>query len=218
MFPSYAFLPSSGVVSTAFNHTGKRTIVNVAAKRWMAPRCTSQQLPSLRMSSSLPRVQRSENTPNDDSKYSSFSRSESFPLPSSVFESLSKATIIGRTGTTPEIKDLPSGVRCAKLRVATNHLAGSGASQRVATQWHYIQVYDSVVGFNLICSLPVGTQVYIEGDLRITNSERDGETRQYTTISLSKSQGIFRILRRPYRSGDNDSDNENQASQDNFPF
>lgn len=211
------------------------------------------------MSFSLPRVQRSSspspdnNNNNDDnpnanntmtgnsnsnnSNYSpqsdSSAPSSTSPQMSSVYDSMSKATIIGRTGSIAEIKDLPSGIRCATLRLATNHLAGSGSNQRVETQWHTVQIFDTVTGFNIISSIPVGTQIYVEGSLRVSNYEKDGNTKQFINISVNRSMGMFRILKRPYRPNNDNSyaptensspTNKNTRSSgssngdDDFPF
>lgn len=193
---------------------------------WKRPAVNFTRAQPRMMSFSLPRVNRPEQGSSDlngnmaDDQSSSPSSS---PM-SSVFETLSKATIIGRTGNMADVRQLPSGVRCATLRVATNQLSGSGSAQRVDTQWHTVQIYDSVTGFSVISSLPVGSQLYVEGALRISTYEKDGVSKQYVNITVSKAQGMFRILRRAYRNpgvedgGIDEEQGTSTPSQTNFPF
>lgn len=214
---------------------------------WGAVR-RSTQLPStyLRQSSStsptspssdasLPRANRSKMSggghssanqagpsPPSASTPPSSSSADSEPLnASSVFQTMSKATLIGRTGGPARIQDFDYyGGQCATLSIATNHFArdSDADSQRVGTQWHYVQVYDSTPGYSFISSLPAGTQVYVEGSLRIVQRERDGVPMTYVNVSVSKSHGTFRVLRRPYRTTDTNEPGDTNLSDGSTPF
>lgn len=149
---------------------------------------------------------------NYDSSSSSSSGSGSGST-SGVYDTLSKATLIGRTGAVAELKELPSGMRVATLRLATNHLSGNSG---VETQWHTVQIYDGVTGFSVVSSLPAGTQLYVEGALRVSSYEKDGSVRQFVNVSVSKAMGMFRVLRRPYRA--QQQNNSQGQAETEFPF
>lgn len=194
---------------------------------WRRPAVNFTSAQPRMMSFSLPRVNRPEQDSSSDLNGNITDDQSSPPSSSpmsSVFETLSKATIIGRTGNIADVRQLPSGVRCATLRVATNQLSGSGSAQRVDTQWHTVQIYDSVTGFSVISSLPVGSQLYVEGALRISTYEKDGMSKQYVNVTVSKAQGMFRILRRAYRNpgvesgGVDEEPGSSTGSSTNFPF
>lgn len=119
------------------------------------------------------------------------------------FKSLCKLTLIGRTGASPEIRSFDDGSRSLSLSVATNFTSGIGANASVETQWHRVYLSEYVPGFSFISELPTGSLVYIEGNMKIQTSERDGSYRQYVNVHVNKSQGTIRVLSTPSRSNSN---------------
>lgn len=132
------------------------------------------------------------------------SQSHSFPKrdPENPYRSLCKLTLIGRTGTPPEVREFDDGSSSLTLSVATNHNAGSMDDWKIETQWHKIFVSGNVTGFSIMRDLAVGSMVYVEGNMRISTVERDGETRQYVNVRVNRGEGIVRILSSPRRQDD----------------
>lgn len=129
---------------------------------------------------------------------------------SNPYRSLCKLTLIGRTGALPEMKEFDNGNRILNLSVATNHLRGDDASGNrvVETQWHNVVIPETTPGFSFLADLPVGTQVYVEGKLRIRTVESDTGQRQYANVVLSRMEGTIRVLSSARRNvyDDNSSD------------
>lgn len=127
---------------------------------------------------------------------------------SSVYQTVSKATIVGRTGAEAQIQTYDNGSRSATLSVATKYVSNRDGFPTVATQWHSVRVYDSASVYPLLSTLPTGSQIYVEGDLRLSTVSRDYDVnKQYTSIIVSKNQGTVRVLHRPnsYSSSDGQS-------------
>lgn len=127
---------------------------------------------------------------------------------SSVYQTVSKATIVGRTGAEAQIQTYDNGSRSATLSVATKYVSNRDGFPTVATQWHSVRVYDSASVYPLLSTLPTGSQIYVEGDLRLSTVSRDNDvTKQYSSIIVSKNQGTVRVLHRPnsYSSSDGQS-------------
>lgn len=117
---------------------------------------------------------------------------------SSVYQTVSRATIVGRTGAEAQIQTYDSGSRSATLSVATKYVSNRDGFPTVATQWHSVRVYDSASVYPLITTLPTGSQVYVEGDLRLSTVSRSSDvTKQFSSIIVSKNQGTIRVLHRP---------------------
>jgi len=78
--------------------------------------------------------------------------------------SVNKVILVGHLGSDPEMKALPSGMKMAKLKIATNESWTDKASgqKQERTEWHTVIVYDKLAG---ICEryLSKGQLVYIEG-------------------------------------------------------
>lgn len=118
---------------------------------------------------------------------------------SSVFQTVSKATIIGRTGALPRVHTFSEGMKCATISVATNYFTSHEGTSHVVTQWHSVRVYESASVYPIIASLPTGSQVYVEGELRLPPSlQRQNDSRQSAAIIVSGNHGTVRILHRSY--------------------
>lgn len=122
--------------------------------------------------------------------------------PENPYRSLCKLTLIGRTGTPPEIREFDDGSSSLTLNVATNHSAGTSEDRKIETQWHKVFVAGNVTGFSVLSDLAVGSLVYIEGNMRVNNVEREGETRQYVNVRVHRGEGMVRILSSPKRHDD----------------
>ena len=100
----------------------------------------------------------------------------------SSFNSLNKATLIGRLGRDPELKYAQSGTAIANFSVATSESIRRGDSWEEKTEWHNIVVFSNQAE---ACSkyLQKGSLVYIEGRLQTRSyQDRDGNDKYRTEI------------------------------------
>ncbi len=98
---------------------------------------------------------------------------------------LNRVTLIGNLGKEPECKTLDSGIKIAKVTLATNdrYLAKSG--ERITrTDWHNLIFWrgqaDVVEKYTR-----KGSLIYVEGKLRHhTYKDKEGNTKYYTDIEV----------------------------------
>jgi single-strand DNA-binding protein len=102
---------------------------------------------------------------------------------------LNKATLMGRLGTDPEIRIIPSGARVAHFSLATTRRWSDGDGHSCEkTQWHRIVVWDSLPAtFAFVETyLRKGDRVYVEGEIDYRSYEdNEGKTRWTTEIKAS---------------------------------
>ena len=111
--------------------------------------------------------------------------------------SVNKVILIGNLGADPEMKQTPSGMQIAQLRIATTDVwtdKNSGQRQE-KTEWHRVVVYDKLAS---ICEryLSKGRQVYIEGSLQ-TRSWDDKQTGQKRYMTEIKAREMKMLGGRP---------------------
>ncbi len=97
--------------------------------------------------------------------------------------SVNKVIIVGNLGRDPETRQLPSGGQVTNLAVATSRsYTNKSNNERVEeTEWHRIAVFGKQAES---CEryLAKGRQVYVEGRLKTTSYEKDGQKRYSTDI------------------------------------
>lgn len=100
-------------------------------------------------------------------------------------EGLNRVTILGNLGADPELRATQSGQAILKLRVATteSYLDKSNTRQE-RTEWHSVTLFGPR-GEGLAKLLRKGERIYVEGGLRTTSYEKDGEKRYRTEIVAS---------------------------------
>jgi single-strand DNA-binding protein len=103
--------------------------------------------------------------------------------------SVNKVILIGHLGRDPEMKQTPSGMQIANLRIATSESwtdKNSGQKQE-KTEWHTVVAFDKLAS---ICEryLSKGRQVYIEGSLttRSWDDKATGQKRYMTEIKAKE--------------------------------
>jgi single-strand DNA-binding protein len=111
--------------------------------------------------------------------------------------SVNKVILIGHLGADPEMKQTPSGLSIANLRIATTEVwndKNTGQKQE-RTEWHRVVVYDRLAG---ICErfLSKGQLVYIEGSIQ-TRSWDDKETGQKRYMTEIKARDMRMLGGRP---------------------
>jgi single stranded DNA-binding protein len=102
--------------------------------------------------------------------------------------SLNKVTLIGNVGRDPEIIKFTNGDSCAKFSIATTEKWKSkDGEQKEKTEWHNVEVFDGVVKV-VQDYVTKGKQLYIEGQLRTDEYEKDG-VKKYATKSFADGAG-----------------------------
>jgi single-strand DNA-binding protein len=100
-------------------------------------------------------------------------------------EGLNKVMLLGNLGADPELRVTGGGQAVLKLRVATTetYLDKSNTRQE-RTEWHSVTMWGKR-GEALSKFLTKGERVFIEGSLRTSSYEKDGEKRYRTEIVAS---------------------------------
>ena len=126
---------------------------------------------------------------------------------------LNKVMIIGHLGRDPEMRYTPSGRPVTNFSVATSRSWNTAdGERRTETEWFNIVAWGNLAE---ICNqyLVKGQQVYIEGRLQSRNWE-DNEGKRHTSVEIVANEMI--MLDRPQSS--DESSNETEAEEDEFPF
>ncbi len=79
---------------------------------------------------------------------------------------INRVVLIGNVGMEPEVRSLESGVKVARLRVATNeHFSTANGERREHTEWHTVVLWRSMADF-AERNMHKGSQIYVEGKIR----------------------------------------------------
>ncbi len=97
-------------------------------------------------------------------------------------EGLNKVLLLGNLGADPELRMTPGGQPVLKLRLATTetYLDRNQARQE-RTEWHQVTVWGKR-GEALSKILSKGSSIFVEGGIRTSSYEKDGEKRYRTEI------------------------------------
>lgn len=104
---------------------------------------------------------------------------------------MNKAIIMGRTGTEPEMKHLPSGSAVCNFSIATSEkFTDKAGVKQEKTEWHRIVTFGKTAE---ICQkyLGKGSQVLIEGKIQTRSwDDKDGKKCYATEIVASEVRFI----------------------------
>ncbi|MEE9383131.1 MAG: single-stranded DNA-binding protein [Nannocystaceae bacterium] len=106
--------------------------------------------------------------------------------------SLNRATIWGRLGRDPQLRETKGGVPVCNLHVGTTRKIQDRQTHRTVTEteWHRVTVWGKHAE-HCYRHLQRGSQIYAEGRLRTnTYEDRDGVTRSSTEIVADKVEFI----------------------------
>lgn len=102
---------------------------------------------------------------------------------------VNKAIILGALGSKPEIKYTTAGKAVTSFSVATSDKwkDKQTGEQKENTEWHRVVVYDKLA--EIACQyLDKGSKVYLEGELRTRQWEKDGQKHYATEIIVKEIQ------------------------------
>jgi len=101
---------------------------------------------------------------------------------------VNKAIIVGRLGRDPEVKYNQAGTAICNFSVATSNSYKKKSGERVdETEWHNVVAFTRTAE---VCAeyLKKGSLVYIEGRIKTSSWEKDGEKKYKTEINVDKMQ------------------------------
>ena len=95
---------------------------------------------------------------------------------------INKVILVGNLGNDPETKYTQGGMAITTLSLATTSVRKDKEGQQIEkTEWHRVKLFGKL-GEIAGEYLKKGRQVYIEGRLEYSTSEKDGVTRYFTDI------------------------------------
>jgi single-strand DNA-binding protein len=97
-------------------------------------------------------------------------------------DGMNKVILLGNLGATPDLRYTPAGVAVMSLRLATNESwRDKNKELQERTEWHSVVLWGARAE-GLARLLSKGTGLLVEGSLRTSTYEKDGQTRYRTEI------------------------------------
>ena len=117
---------------------------------------------------------------------------------------INKVIILGRLGQDPEARALPSGGSVTNISVATSESwkDKNTGEKKEKTEWHRVTFFGKIAEV-AAQYLKKGSQIYVEGALKTSKYEKDGQTHYSTDIVVQGFGGVMQML---------DSKSDNGAS------
>lgn len=117
---------------------------------------------------------------------------------------INKVILVGNVGADPEVRALESGVKVARIRLATTerYLDRQTNEMREQTEWHSITLWRNLAD---VADKYVrkGSQLYVEGSLRTREwTDRDNQKRYTTEIVASDMKLLGRRSDAPAQSAE----------------
>lgn len=96
---------------------------------------------------------------------------------------INKVILVGNVGMDPEVRSLETGVKVARIRLATTERMFNRQTNETTehTEWHTITLWRGLAEV-VDKYVHKGSQIYIEGRLRSREWERDGQKHYATEI------------------------------------
>ena len=123
---------------------------------------------------------------------------------------INKATIMGRVGNDPVIKN--EG-KIANLTIATTESwKDKNGKKQEKTEWHRIVIFNEKMIEHVVSKyVKKGALIYIEGKLQTRNYEKDGKTLYTTEIVMNGYGDVLKLIPTGQKQ---DSQNSIEASQE----
>jgi single-strand DNA-binding protein len=100
-------------------------------------------------------------------------------------EGLNKVMLLGNLGADPELKMTQGGQAVLKLRLATTETyLDKNQTRQEKTEWHSVTLWGKR-GEALAKFLTKGERIFVEGSLRTSSYEKNGEKRYSTEINAT---------------------------------
>lgn len=100
-------------------------------------------------------------------------------------EGLNKVMLLGNLGADPELKMTQGGQAVLKLRLATTETyLDKNQTRQERTEWHSVTLWGKR-GEALAKFLTKGERIFVEGSLRTSSYEKNGEKRYSTEINAT---------------------------------
>lgn len=122
---------------------------------------------------------------------------------------LNKATIIGRLGDDPQVRETPGGDKVANFSVATNETwKGKDGNPQESTEWHRVTAWRNLAE---ICEryLKKGSRLYLEGRIQTRSWDDKDGVKHYITEIVANS--IVMLDSKP--AGENGAKPKSQAEE-----
>lgn len=135
---------------------------------------------------------------------------------------INKATIMGRVGKDPEIKN-EGKIATFSIATTENWRDGNGEKQE-KTEWHKIVIFNQKMIEHVVSKyVKKGGLIYIEGKLQTRNYEKDGKTLYITEIVLTAFEGTLKLIPTGQKQDNQNSIESSQeedveATEDEIPF
>lgn len=102
---------------------------------------------------------------------------------------VNKVILVGNLGADPETRYTPGGVAITEIRIATSESWKDKTSgeQQERTEWHRITFFNRLAEIAAEY-LKKGSQVYVEGQIRTEEYEKDGVKRYSTKVIANEMQ------------------------------
>jgi len=129
---------------------------------------------------------------------------------------VNKVILMGNLGADPELKVTAGGMAVLKLRLATNKsFKDKSGELKQLTEWHSVTFFNKQAE-GLAKHLTKGQQILVEGELRTSTYEKDGETRYRTEIVGSQLE--FVGSKKKSNEGHNEQGDDLGGADDEIPF
>ena len=108
---------------------------------------------------------------------------------------MNRATLLGRAGRDPDVRDLKNGGKAATFSLATTEKwTDREGRPSEATEWHRVVVYGPTVEA-VAKMLRKGDRVMVEGRIATRGfTDREGNERAVTEIVVAGAQGMVNML------------------------
>ena len=122
--------------------------------------------------------------------------------------SLNKVMLIGRVGRDPEVRTFQNGERVVSFSMAMSESWKEKASgeRKERTEWSNVSVFNENLGKVAESYVRKGSKVYVEGQLRTREYEKDGVKQRATDVVLPRFGGQLVLL-------DSRKDGEGQGAE-----
>ena len=108
---------------------------------------------------------------------------------------MNRATLMGRLGADPELRQTKAGKDIATFRMVTSEKWTDAAGERKEkSTWHSIVIMNEPLARLAKEHLVKGARVYVEGQIEHREYEKDGQKRTATEILLSGPKCSIQII------------------------